>query len=164
MEPGYNEAQDTSRKSRAPEASVRKTSEHGTEQSTCARGVSGTGEECVAQAAEARSRGSGNGGEGAGAIGGDSCAGYDPGFGRGESFCLPDWVGSGDRTQADALDSLIARRCWVIWGEEFLSEWLWSGMDADSSSRAEIIKVEHPTRGDDTRAWGPPYAEYEPGE
>ncbi|KAK5084506.1 hypothetical protein LTR05_005583 [Lithohypha guttulata] len=25
---------------------------------------------------------------------------------------------------------------------------------------AEIIKIEHPTRGDDTRAWGPPYAEY----
>ncbi|KAF2085040.1 CoA-transferase family III [Saccharata proteae CBS 121410] len=25
---------------------------------------------------------------------------------------------------------------------------------------AEIIKIEHPVRGDDTRAWGPPYAEY----
>ncbi|RYP67266.1 hypothetical protein DL771_007355 [Monosporascus sp. 5C6A] len=28
---------------------------------------------------------------------------------------------------------------------------------------AEVIKVEHPTRGDDTRAWGPPYAKYRGG-
>jgi len=27
---------------------------------------------------------------------------------------------------------------------------------------AEVIKVEHPTRGDDTRQWGPPYAKYLP--
>lgn len=26
-----------------------------------------------------------------------------------------------------------------------------------------MIKIEHPTRGDDTRAWGPPYATYQKG-
>jgi succinate--hydroxymethylglutarate CoA-transferase len=28
---------------------------------------------------------------------------------------------------------------------------------------AEIIKVEHPLRGDDVRSWGPPFSEFEDG-
>lgn len=34
---------------------------------------------------------------------------------------------------------------------------------ANNFCRADIIKVEHPERGDDTRAWGPPFAEYKDG-
>lgn len=33
----------------------------------------------------------------------------------------------------------------------------------DAARSAEVIKIEHPVRGDDTRAWGPPYAKYTAG-
>lgn len=34
------------------------------------------------------------------------------------------------------------------------------GGNVDGRDRADVIKVEHPLRGDDTRAWGPPFAKY----
>ena len=36
--------------------------------------------------------------------------------------------------------------------------------DSYNEDSAEILKIEHPTRGDDTRAWGPPYAKHIKGE
>lgn len=41
--------------------------------------------------------------------------------------------------------------------------WIANCMSYVSIYRADIIKIEHPTRGDDTRAWGPPYAEAKDG-
>lgn len=43
----------------------------------------------------------------------------------------------GEGVGADFLDFLLTRVC-----------------------RADVIKIEHPTRGDDTRSWGPPNAPY----
>ncbi|KAL8940945.1 MAG: hypothetical protein Q9211_002039 [Gyalolechia sp. 1 TL-2023] len=33
-------------------------------------------------------------------------------------------------------------------------------MASEGAELVEVIKIEHPTRGDDTRAWGPPYAKH----
>lgn len=41
--------------------------------------------------------------------------------------------------------------------------WLYNEIQITYVVSAEIIKIEHPTRGDDTRAWGPPYATYTEG-
>lgn len=133
---------------------------HGAQQSARQGGMQGASEECAANDAAAWSRG--DSGEGNWAVGRHSSAGYDARSGRGE-FCASPGLNRLRRGKsADVLNSLIARKCWVIWGEKLRS---WDpGWNADQDSRAEIIKVEHPTRGDDTRAWGPPYAEYKPGE
>jgi hypothetical protein len=58
------------------------------------------------------------------------------------------------------IDSLRAHKYSEILGMYFLDVY---GTDADRSYSAEIIKVEHPTRGDDTRSWGPPDLAYTDG-
>jgi hypothetical protein len=45
---------------------------------------------------------------------------------------------------------------------EWPSSLLCTRVLSDAVHRAEVIKIEHPVRGDDTRAWGPPYAKYKP--
>lgn len=60
--------------------------------------------------------------------------------------------------------SLIVLKYWEIWGEQdhpYDCETL--SKQALTLYSAEVIKIEHPVRGDDTRAWGPPYANYKPG-
>lgn len=39
-----------------------------------------------------------------------------------------------------------------------------SRANGGSECRAEVVKIEHPTRGDDTRSWGPPYAPSDDGK
>ena len=61
--------------------------------------------------------------------------------------------------------SHTALKYWAIWGmslyqctPHFSRYAAWY---TDVLISADVIKVEHPVRGDDTRAWGPPYAKYE---
>jgi hypothetical protein len=81
------------------------------------------------------------------------------------SICTPEEHADKKLTQC-AISSHLAHRFWEILGMPFNLDWVappsWAlgvmpRSFADRSS-AEVIKIEHPTRGDDTRAWGPPFA------
>ena len=59
--------------------------------------------------------------------------------------------------------SLIVRKYLETWGtvQQLFLEYDFPRIL--TKIRAEVIKVEHPTKGDDTRHWGPPYAKYKEG-
>ena len=67
-------------------------------------------------------------------------------------------------THTHHASSPIARRCSVTSGPSTgrRETVAWASNADPNAPRAEVIKIEHPTRGDDTRAWGPPYAPYHP--
>lgn len=59
----------------------------------------------------------------------------------------------------DSVSSHTARRYSVILGMSIIS----CPLPDTYGTRADVIKIEHPTKGDDTRHWGPPYAKYNEG-
>ncbi|TVY90886.1 Succinate--hydroxymethylglutarate CoA-transferase, partial [Lachnellula willkommii] len=63
---------------------------------------------------------------------------------------------------ANNTGSHIVHKYLETWGtiQQLLSEY---DSQMLTNISAEVIKIEHPTKGDDTRHWGPPYAKYKEG-
>lgn len=83
---------------------------------------------------------------------------YDKSAGRSTSFAQVSVV------TTLTLDSHTAHKCLAILGmlddQYGIDRKHLENAQSLIDSSADVIKIEHPTRGDDTRAWGPPYASY----
>lgn len=69
--------------------------------------------------------------------------------------------------------SHTAHKYWAIWGKlfDFLCSFVYAPNPGSCSvlkficnCRADVVKIEHVTKGDDTRAWGPPFAPRKDGK
>ncbi|KAF4552226.1 CoA-transferase family III-like protein 1 [Elsinoe fawcettii] len=89
---------------------------------------------------------------------GDSCGA--------NTRCLKVTAGWGESAGYDkSTGRHTALKFWVIWGmHDPVRPPRGTERLRTDQERAEVIKIEHPTRGDDTRAWGPPYADHIRGD
>ena len=90
-------------------------------------------------------------------------AGHDEGVGRSKHFALLRISLANNISAilyADPWRPRVGTSC-PVWSTSFFLSLQGKSLSTIvTSCRAEVIKIEHPTRGDDTRAWGPPYAKY----